>query len=81
MTTTNPVPLPPTPSLEYEAAAAVKSLLDEMPGVPFDKKAAIAMVAAVLIVGEEPSIKANRGKVINVMTAEFRAMLQRYLPL
>lgn len=67
------------PAVEYRAALAVKVILDKLPGLPFDKRAAIAMVAAVLILNDEPSVKARRGKVINVMTDTFRAMLQAYL--
>jgi hypothetical protein len=68
-----------TPAEEYKAAMVLKEKLQEL-AIPFDKQAAIAMVAAVLLVGETPGIQAKRGKVINVMTAEFRRMLQSYLP-
>lgn len=71
----------PVPVLEYEAATAVKNLLDTLPGMAWDKKAAVAMVAAILIIGEEPSLKGRRGSVINAMTAEFRRRCQAYLPL
>lgn len=69
-----------SPTFEYEAAQAVKAMLDGLDGLTPDKKAAVAMVAAVLLVGDMPGITAKRGKVVNVMTAEFRRMLQSYLP-
>ena len=47
-----------SPTFEYEAAQAVKALLDGL-DLPSDKKAAVAMVAAVLLVGEMPGIVAS----------------------
>lgn len=61
-------------------AMALKAELDAM-GLPWEAKAGILMIAAVMVVGEAPDVKARRGKVINAMTEEMRKKLQAFLPL
>lgn len=67
-------------SPEYIAAMGIKRALDAS-GLSWEHKAGVAMMVAVLIVGEAPNIKARRGKVINAVSEEMRQKLRAYLPL
>lgn len=67
-------------SPEYVAALGIKRALDAT-GFTWEHKAGIAMMVAVLIVGEAPNLKARRGKVINAVSDEMRQKLRAYLPL
>lgn len=61
-------------------AMEMKRALDTLP-LTWEQKAGVAMIVAVMVVGEAPNLKARRGKVINHMTEEMRAKLQAFLPL
>jgi hypothetical protein len=62
------------------ALSRVHALLKAAP-LTDEERAAVALNAAVMLVGDMPGISAARGKVINAMCDEFRKRLQGMLPL